>query len=205
MELDDIKNILQQDIPTEKLSEASFKKVKKWKSLHPAEKVKRKVFYELILGTIISVLYIIFLIKNRFEIAQFSFWFIIIIIAILLTYSITSYLKLRTLLKYGDDTKSFLKKFNKTIKRYIRTFCLLTVIIIVPLSIVGFIEGFAAGAKIDQTEVFSAFLDKPVIFVILFFLITISGSTGYGIAYLIYRLIYNKQIKQIDELIREIE
>lgn len=205
MELDDIKSILQKDTPPETLSVTSLKKMKKWKSLHPAEKIKRKVLVEFIIGAIISILYITFLIKNRFEIAQFSFWFIIIVIAILLVYSIASYFRLRTLLKYGDDTRSFLKKFNKTIKRYIRNFCLLTVIIIVPLSIAGFIEGYAAGAKIHQTEVFGAFLDHPVIFIILFLLIALFGSAGYLISFLIYRLIYDKQIKQIDELIREIE
>lgn len=203
MELDDIKNILQKEAPTETLSEESFKKVKKWKSLHPAEKIKLKLLIELIGAAIMYIAYLLLLLISESELVFATRYTANAILFTATLYQTISYIKIAKLLRFTDNTTTFLIRFKKVIKQYIRRGTILVLIIVFPITIISFIEGFVHGAEIEYVELLPTLLDKPVAIIVMvaftFVLSAISSATAYGI----YMLVYNRHIKQINTLIKE--
>ena len=203
MELDDLKSILNKEVPAEKLTNIKFSKRKKWKSLHPAEKIKFKILIELISAIIICALYIyaLFQFKDLFSI--FTIGLVSSAIVFALVFQTIYYFKIANLLRFNESTLSFLFDFRKAIKQYIKKGCWLAVAVVIPIVLSSYLDGFVAGAEITYSELGDVLLKNPKVILVMFILTIIPALVAYFTAFGLYLLIYNRHIKQLSQLIEE--
>lgn len=205
MELDDIKNILQNDVPTESISKDAFTKAKSTKSLHPAEKIKRKVLYENLLGLILALIFIVFIAINKKSLTLLIEIFAISILSLGLVYGFLKVYQLKKLLNYSGSTKDFLTNFKTAINGYIKALTISALILLPFAFYLGFTMGFSLKSGLDFAQAFLEILAKPRYLIIAITSGTIVTFACYYLIKFIYRKIYGKQIKEIEELLTEIE
>lgn len=205
MELDDLKKIMQKNITLDTISEESFKEVKARKSLHPAEKIKRKVLYENLLSLVLGICLVAYIIIYKSTLPLFVDLLVLSITIISLAFGFGKVYQLHQLLKYSSNTKVFLINFNKAIKGYIKIFTV-SAIIFFPVGLyIGYTLGYSSGSDLEYSDVLAKFMEKPkyLIYEVAFAIPLTIGA--YYLTRKIYSKLYGKQIAEIEQLLLEIE
>lgn len=205
MELDDIKNIIQKEVPTETLSEDSFKKVKKWRSLHPAEKIRKKVLFENLLGLAVAMLALIFVFIYKQNIPTELQLIAVLIIAISIFYGFYKVYELDNLLKFSENTKDFLTNFNKAITSYIRILTITSLIMFPTGFYVGLSLGFLRENQVAIQEIVQHWIAQPTYFILSTVALIPMTYGVYVLIKIIYSKLYGKHIHEIDILIQELD
>lgn len=204
MELDELRDILNQGEREE--METSVKKVdfSKKKTSHPIVKIRNKLVIENGIGLlIIGILLIISLLAN-INLPRMMAWGAICGGGIGLFYVIWKVWQIQRLINLKSNTKEFIEKALKAIKAYINLISY-AILVFAPL---GFIIGFTMGYyRIAEEQMEPLVEEFPVMDPLWLHVVLIMAFpiAFFFLVRIFYKALYGKQIKQLEELLQELD
>jgi hypothetical protein len=203
MDLDEIKNIIQQKEQGIKASAGKLEYDISLKSKHPAAKIMRKVLIENVLNILISMLFIYTIHRLHSHSVLIEIGLVVIVLAQGI-FGFRRVIELNKIIQYSDNTKDFLNQFLSSIKSYIRILSNFA-LIIAPIGFIGgFFVGFSDGSGLSFIESIKSALTNFKVLTIFLLSLAVITVFIYSLVRVFYYIIYNRNIIQLKQLIKEI-